>query len=372
MNINYKLRVLSTLAVGALSGLVSKNKRKVSKPIILELMITSRCDCRCLMCNIWRKDYSGDLRLNEINDLFSDPILYDLRTVTLAGGEPFRRPDILDICQIINNKCKNLIQLYLSTNGFDFVDISEKVAKMLKIMKSIKRLRIAVSFDHVGEAHDRIRGKKGIHKNALQLIKRLKRIEDPRLTVQGNFTIAPYNINDIWKIHNYFDELGIKMFWFPIMTSENFFDNEEKAVEYTFRKSEKIRLNKFIGYLKSQDISVPDYYYYNGLSESLYSGSRAFPCLGGSKFIMINSEGDVYPCYIIPKRYRMGSIREKSLSDIWKSEKAMEARNMIMKNPTCMGCIQWYDGYALTYSLKVFSRLVINHPLRIINHMIRK
>lgn len=372
MKINYKLKVLSTLTSGALSGLLSKYKIIITKPIILEFMITSKCDCRCLMCNIWQKDSSADLRLDEIENLFSDPILKNLRTITLAGGEPFRRNDILEICKIINNHCDNLIQLYLSTNGYDYKGIYDKVVGILGIMKNIKRLRIAISFDGIGEAHDKIRGRKGIHNNALELIKRLKKIEDPRLTLQGNFTIAPYNIIDIWENYKYFEDIGIKIFWFPIMTSDNFFENVDKKSEFTFSTSEKIKLRKFVLYLKNQDLSMPDYYYYTGLSDSLNCGYRTFPCSGGSKFLMINSVGEVYPCYIIPKRYRMGSIRDKSLSDIWKSEEAMKLRNIIMKNPTCLGCIQWYDGYALSYSFNVFSRLVLTHPKQVINHLIEK
>jgi len=372
MKLDYKLKVLSTLLRGAVARLGLKGRNYIEKPVILEFMITSRCDCRCIMCNIWKKNPAGDLTMDEIRMLLADPTLSDLRTITLAGGEPFKRKELLDICELINANCRNLIQLYLSTNGFDCKGIEEKVSQMLKIMKNIKRLRIAVSFDHMGEIHDKIRSRDGIHKNALELVGRLKSIDDSRLTVQGNFTIAPYNINDIWRIYEYFKNIGLKIFWFSIMTSDNFFENEEKAENYTFNKEEKIKLEEFIAFLRSNDTSMPDYYYYTGLKNSLHSGSRAFPCSGGSKFLMINSEGDVYPCYIIPKKYRMGSIREKSLSDIWNSEEAQQIRKIILNNPTCAGCIQWYDGYALSYSLKVFSRLVLAHPFRVMNHLVKK
>jgi MoaA/NifB/PqqE/SkfB family radical SAM enzyme len=300
--------------------------------------------------------------------MLTDPILSDLRTMTLAGGEPFQREDLLELCDLIHHTCKNLIQLYLSSNGFDHDGIERKVISILRIMPNLKRLRIAVSFDHVREEHDRIRGRKGIHGNALSLVERLKAIGDPRLTVQGNFTIAPHNVRYLHEIHDYFKSLSLKVFWFPIMVSDNFFENEDKSSALSFSREENELLKSFTAFLRRQENSIPDYYYYSGLRDTLNRGERTFPCSGGSKFLMVNSTGEVYPCYIIPKSYRMGSIREHSLSDIWKSEDANQIRGQILKNPTCKRCIQWYDGYALSNSMKVFSGLVLKHPLRIVRH----
>lgn len=371
MKLNYKLDVARTLIRGATNRIRAVGSGVPEKPSILEFMITSKCDCRCIMCNIWKKGAHNDLSLDEIETLFSDPVLSDLRTMTLAGGEPFQRDDILDLCRMINSKFVNLIQLYLSSNGLDYVGISDKVKNILRIMTNIKRLRIAVSFDHIGERHDKIRGQRGVHKNALALVERLKSLGDPRLTVQGNFTIAPYNVDDLHEIYDYFKNLGLRIFWFPIMTSDNFFENKEKTEKFSFSPREKKLLKYFVGSLRNQELSMPDYYYYSGLLESLCRETRSFPCSGGSKFLLVNSVGEVYPCYVIPKSYRMGSVREKSLGYIWNSDDAHRIRARICNNRTCDRCIQWYDGYALSHSLRVFSQLVLTHPMRIFKHLIK-
>lgn len=368
MKMSYKLKVTRTLLQGGANRIGVRVTSSVEKPVILEFMITSKCDCRCIMCNIWKKDPQNDLSLDEIRTMLSDPILSDLRTMTLAGGEPFQREDLFDLCKIINGTCRNLIQLYMSSNGFDHEGIARKVASILKIMTNIKRLRIAVSFDHIRESHDKIRGRKEIHNNALSLVQKLKNIGDSRLTVQGNFTIAPYNVNDLNEIYDYFKGFNLKIFWFPIMVSDNFFENEEKAEKFAFSQKEQVLLNDFVAFLRHQEHSIPDYYYYTGLLSSLRSGVRSFPCSGGSKFLLVNSIGDVYPCYIIPKSFRMGSIREKPLHEVWYSEEARRVREHICNNTTCERCIQWYDGYALSHSLKVFSGFVLAHPIRVIKH----
>jgi len=371
MKMDYKLNVTRTLLHGAANKFGLTGINSPQKPVILEFMITSKCDCHCVMCNIWKKDPQNDLSLDEIRTMLLDPVLSDLRTMTLSGGEPFQRDDILDLCQIINEKSKNLIQLYLSTNGFDYEGIANKITSILKIMVNIKRLRIAVSFDHIHDHHDKIRGKKGIHNNALILVQKLKNIGDPRLTIQGNFTIAPYNVNNLNEIYEYFKKLNLNIFWFPIMVSDNFFENEEKAEKFAFSQKERALLNDFVAFLRLHELSMPDYYYYTGLLNSLNRGARAFPCSGGSKFLLVNAIGDVYPCYIIPKSYRMGSIRKNTLQEIWYSEEARRIRKLICSNATCNRCIQWYDGYALSHSLKIFSGFVLAHPVRLIKHFLR-
>jgi MoaA/NifB/PqqE/SkfB family radical SAM enzyme len=322
------------------------------------------------MCSIWKKSPQSDLSLDEIKALLVDPVLSDLRTMTLTGGEPFQREDIFEVCNIINNTSKNLIQLYLSTNGFDFEGISRKIQVILNLMPNIKRLRIGISFDHIGIQHDKIRGQKSIHNNALSLLKKLRNVQDPRLTVQGNLTIGPYNVVDLYEIYEYFKNLDLKVFWFPISVSDNFYENSAQADKLAFSPKEQTLLKEFVVFLRHQRLSIPDYYYYTGLHNSLRRGTRSFPCSGGSKFLLINSVGEVYPCYIIPKSYRMGSARENSLGEIWYSEEANRIRRIICKNPTCSQCTQWYDGYALSHSLRVFSGLVLVHPVRVVKQFV--
>jgi hypothetical protein len=52
------------------------------------------------MCNIWKKSSSGqkELGVDEIEDIFADPLLSKLEWIQLSGGEPFLRKDIAEIC----------------------------------------------------------------------------------------------------------------------------------------------------------------------------------------------------------------------------------------------------------------------------------
>jgi hypothetical protein len=59
---------------------------------------------------------------------------------------------------LIHQTSKNLIQLYMWTNGLDHEGIERKLISILRLMPNLKRLRIASFFDHIREKHERIRG----------------------------------------------------------------------------------------------------------------------------------------------------------------------------------------------------------------------
>jgi len=362
MSDKYRNKVVKTLLKSAKDRFIPT--KKSIKPVILEFMITSHCNCKCLMCNIWQKNGKEDLSLSEIERLLDDPVLSELRTITLTGGDPFCREDILDICKLISSKSKNLIQLYISTNGFLEDHIYKQLMSIKELMPSILRLRIGISFDHIGSEHDRIRGKKGIHQNALSLAKRISLLDDDRISVQGNFTIAPHNVTDLKNIYKYFSDKQLKMFWFPIMVSDNFYENTEQGSKLVFNPDEQRKLVEFVRFIHSQGHSLNDDYYYSGLLRTLEKGTRSFPCTGGTKFLHINNRGDVFPCYIIPKSYKYGNIRERSLNEIWYSETAHKIRQKIGSCETCKSCIQWYDGYAGSYNPFYFTAFLLSRTVR--------
>jgi MoaA/NifB/PqqE/SkfB family radical SAM enzyme len=315
------------------------------------------------MCNIWKRQKNNDLSLSEMKKFLSDPVLSDLRTITLTGGEPFMKTDLPEICKLINANCKELIQLYISTNGSESGHIFEQIKSILNLMPVLKRLRIGVSFDHIGSKHDRIRRKEGIHENALGLIERIRGYDDPRIVVQGNITIGPHNIEDLEEIHDYFQRINLKIFWFPAMASENFYENMEFRAELDFNDGQRAKLKEFIRVIRKETNSLNDFYYYSGLLEGVQYDKRVLPCTAGSRFLQINAEGDVFPCYVIPKNFKFGNIRERSLKEIWYSERTNDLRNKLKDCETCKTCYQWYDGYALSQNIPYLFRCLVSNPL---------
>lgn len=357
----YKSQVIKILLQGLRNRAHLANS-EVSKPIILELMLTSKCNCRCAMCNIWMKKENNDLSLSRLQDMFSDEVLSNLKTITFTGGEPFLRKDIIDICRSIVENCKELIQLYISTNGSQAEYTFQQVRSILKIMPQLGKLRLGISFDHIGQNHDKIRGRKGIHQSCTDLIAKLKTLPDRRLSIQANVAIGPYNVDDLKEMYSYFKHIPLRVFWFPIMVSDSFYENDSQAKNLTFSEKQKTKLIEFARLLRKESTSLTEFYYYSGLFDTLRRGSRTFPCTGGSQFLQINAEGDVFPCYLAPKEFRFGNLREKPLKHIWHSDRAEMIRDRLKNCEACTECYQWYDGYALSSNLPYLLRQFFSNP----------
>ena len=80
----------------------------------LTLSVSYRCNSRCLTCNVWKKRVD-DLTLDEYKALFAG-LGSSLYWATFSGGEPFLRPDLIDIVIACYDRCRPAI-INIPTNG---------------------------------------------------------------------------------------------------------------------------------------------------------------------------------------------------------------------------------------------------------------
>ena len=68
---------------------------------VLVLEPHTRCNCRCVMCDIWKRGAGDELTRDEYEKFFrANP---DFTWLTFSGGEPFLRKDIVELAQLV--KC---------------------------------------------------------------------------------------------------------------------------------------------------------------------------------------------------------------------------------------------------------------------------
>ena len=73
-----------------------KNHRIYSMPIVI-LMPHSRCNCRCVMCDIWK----GNNNVQQLNESDIEKLLSSLKKkntelVVMSGGEALMHPNFFD------------------------------------------------------------------------------------------------------------------------------------------------------------------------------------------------------------------------------------------------------------------------------------
>lgn len=153
-----------------------------SWPHYLVLFVTSRCNARCRMCFNWQaleKSGADDLSLDEFRQIASNwPGLIQL---TLSGGEPFLRDDLVDIVAAFVER-SGVRQITIPTNGI----LTERiVAAAEAILQRFPALpfNLYLSIDAIGEEHDRIRQVPGAYAAAKETFARLLdlRSRHPRL-----------------------------------------------------------------------------------------------------------------------------------------------------------------------------------------------
>ena len=129
--------------------------------------VTGRCNLNCRHCYMEAPSGRyGQLPFETMAGLVEQFERANVLEVSLTGGEPFLRRDLMDIIQLLAQKKIRLSQIY--SNGLLITD------RHLESIKGIGfRPAFQVSLDGVG-AHDRMRGAVGSEQGVIGAIQRLR------------------------------------------------------------------------------------------------------------------------------------------------------------------------------------------------------
>jgi MoaA/NifB/PqqE/SkfB family radical SAM enzyme len=308
--------------------------------MIANFAITYRCNSRCSTCNIWAQEkHDRELTIGEIHGFFEGErnFLSKVRTIQLTGGEPYLRGDIAEIARAIWNGVPRAF-IWVATNGLLPDTIQTKTSEMLEAGRG--GVGVTISIDGIGETHDKQRGIDGAYERAFETLYLLTRLKekDPRLRLSIGMTITPHNQHQIGKALNLAKVLGVDFTMRPINVSEAYYRNAEPVGEwdleaiqsgidmvarYTIQRRGLARATPVISYLSR----IPTY---------IKTRERHLSCSAGASSFFIDPTGDVYPCLFIDER--LGSIREKSMSDIWTSSECGMMRKKVAEGH-CPGCL---------------------------------
>lgn len=248
------------------------------------LAVTYRCNSRCVMCNIWKKEPAPELRPEDYGNLPEN-----LQDINITGGEPFLRNDLREIIEIISQRCPK-VNIIISTNGFATNLILSQVKGIIKIQPKIG---IAVSIDGIGEKHDEIRGIPGGFKKVMATFNGLRELGMKNLKIA--FTLGDYNFAELPPVYNLARELGAEFSLAVAHSSENFFSKENK-IEKQREMAGKL------DWLIKQELSgwnpkrwARAYFTY-GLKEFILTGERILSDYSGQDNVFIDPLGDIYPC----------------------------------------------------------------------------
>lgn len=317
--------------------------------------VTYKCNSRCQMCNIWKKETVSELPLFAFGKLPKG-----LDDINLTGGEPFLRNDMFEIVDLIIEKI-NPARITVSSNGYlteRILDFAKKVLE--KNYKTV--VMLSFSLDGPEEIHDSVRGVKGAFKMVERTISELKKIKYQNIGL--GYTFVAGNEKEYSFVYEFSKKHDILFGATIAHNSDNYFSTQDNKKVNSEIVSEQIdqAIKERIGSFSKTELGKC--YYLNGLKHYAQTSKALLPCdaLRGSFFM--DPEGNVYPCNIMTNS--IGNILENDFDDIWQSEKAEAIRAVVKKcpNPCWMLCTakpaikrSWFRAGLWILKEKVFNLL---------------
>lgn len=318
-------------------------------PISLTVSVTNVCNSRCRTCYIWslykekpflKKD---ELKTWEFGKIF-ESLGRALIWITISGGEPFTRPDLVEICQAAYDHCRPKI-LIIPTNCLLPEVIESKTKKVLDIYRD-SQVILNLSFDGVGRAHDLIRGVPGNFKKVIETLGKLKELkkEFPNFEIGMHSVASRFNIRDLLTLYDYVKQLHPDNYICEIAEHRNELFNTDKSIEPDLAEYKKFieelrkrTKNDYLG--KGGVVKLIQAFrlkYYQLVIQELEEKRQVIPCYAGFTSAQISAYGDVWPCCILAYDASMGNLRDVGydFKKIWFSKRAEEVRKRI-KSSKC-------------------------------------
>jgi len=321
-----------------------RSHRISALPIVI-LMPHSACNCRCVMCDIWKDNKNlQQLTEEDVAGLISSLVVLGTKQVVMSGGEALLNQNFFRLCEMLD---KVGIKVSLLTTGLTIKHHAEQLLKWVN--------DIIVSLDGDQHLHDAIRNIPGAFqklKDGVQYIHQL----DPTYKITARTVIHRLNFWNWLPIIHEAKAMGLNQISFlPADVSSHAFNRQmawEEPRQHEILLSEKelpelqsvihklLKENsadfntRFIAESKEKIQQIHDYY-------AAFYGLNPFPhkrCNAPWVSTVVEADGAVRPCFF---HNPMGNIRHDSLTEILNSKSAVDFRKTLDmdKNETCAKCV---------------------------------
>jgi len=304
------------------------------RPLNLTFSVTYRCNSKCKTCNVWKKRVD-DFTLDEYKRLF-DNIGHTLYWATFSGGEPFIRPDLIDIVCECYDRCRPGI-ITIPTNGMLRSRILDGVARLSRHAKNAKII-INFSLDGIGERHDEIRGVPGNYARMREVFRELKAAQHPNVTVGVHTVVSQLNVHDVPTVRRHVrKEFGPDSFITEL--AEERLELDTIGLDITPSPHDYgVVVDDLVNDIDRSPASgiagLTQAFrreYYQLAHRTLREQRQVLPCYAGLASAQIAPNGDVWTC--CTRAESMGNLREAGFDfmKVWTSGRAGELRASIRR-----------------------------------------
>ena len=266
------------------------------KPFVLAHFLTSKCNCKCKICNIWKEKHeTWEMTTAEIHQMLNEAKKLNFAAYLMWGGEALLRPDALDTLTYARN-CGFYTSLI--TNGTLLPQNAERIARIADLTW--------VSLDYASEYHDELRGLKGTFALAVEGIKRLK-ANGGKVAI--NCVLSKLNKDAAKSVATLARSLRVKVAFDPMEVFPGF--NEK----YDLSTSE--RRDLFLDVLELKKSGYPVLNSFEFLKH--LTQKTKYSCEQPKILINVHENGEISPFWCHKNNHVIGDLRKQSLSEILNS-----------------------------------------------------
>ncbi len=351
------LRFLQTSSLTKIDG----SKKKYPK--VIQLPITYNCNSKCVMCNIWQMDHSGEATVEEFAKFMQDDIFKEVEAVGINGGEPSLVPNLYEYADEIL-KLPSLKSLNIISHGFSPKPLFKQVEKIYASCKEKGiNFHIAISLDGVGEIHNTVRGiGYAFDKTSATIDEIIKNQDKYCDSYDIGCTIVTQNIDYLMELDTYAKSKNYNIKYRMGIDNKRIESDklrDQYSVIYSPLKQSAI---EFFHYQISQTKDLGNKFKYYSIFSWLNSGKpkRLLGCAWKDEGITLDARGELYYCAVASES--IGSLRKTDGEKIFFDDKNIEYRKSIIKN-SCDGCIHDYNGQAEVNNVWVFLKSILTNRL---------
>jgi AdoMet-dependent heme synthase len=338
-----------------------------SKPSMVTVNLTSRCDQHCIYCEIGTKSLSsrkGSLTIEDMSWIIDQMAEAGIHRISLCGGEPFLFEGIMDV---VSYAGKKNIRCTITTNGMTGYKLSDADLNILEEFDT----QINISIDSFQESIQTLtRGTPDAFSNALKSIYRLNERHIPVTVLTA---ISKYNYHNLYDFLRTAYEKGIKQVLFqPIIYYSNYPDRQaiDQKAQFNvcpenlghlmdelrkilqFERKHRINTNVYRilpwieSYIKTAS-NQDGQWFFNDVLDKFY-------CREIDAIIDISYDGGIQPCGLALATISIHEDRHRGLIALW-AEATRAIRDDLNNGrfrPYCNSCCNHFSRNMLASIMK--------------------
>lgn len=314
---------------------------------IANLLVTTRCNCKCVMCDYWCSTDPEVMQPEDYGRLARELAELGTRIVVITGGEPLVRSDLFDLAAEVR---EHVARLVLVTNGIGVEPEVDRIAERFD--------ELVVSLDsHRPEKHDAFRGAEAFDR-VVSGIKAIK-AQSPETAVHIRTVVHRHNFMDLPALV----ELAVSLeaddiSFLPVDLATAAFGRGESpegqslAQELTLEPESIHRFEQVIeqvrsecseelrrGFLRTSLRELASFCaHFREPVPAAQGPHRPKRCLAPFVSVVVEDRGRVRPCYFLDP---IGDPRSESMASILRSDRFRELRRDVRRGRfwQCSKCV---------------------------------